>query len=209
MIAVLAVTIAALPLIQHGDRPGGLEGPAIVPRPIVIALLLGLPAGIALIGALRAARPMFFAAGVLCLLQSVVAFSGVTLGFVIPGIVLVALSLERAAPATPTRSSSRAWLAGLLVVGLGIAAWLVPFATSENVCWIARAGTDGKPVHTRIAETNTFSLGPDDLGGGCDGGSFTLPGLLAGGVLAMGALATAGLAVGKRRDPDVAIRDEG
>ncbi len=208
MIAALAVTIAALPSIQGGDGPGGLDGPAIVPRPIVVAFLLGLPAAVAAMAALRASRHMFVAAGMLCLLQSVVAFSGVTLGFVIPGIVLVALGLQRAATTKPSRSSGRGLVAGMLVVGYGIAAWLVPLSTSETVCWIARAGPDGKPMYTRIAETNTFSLGPDDLGAGCDGGASTPTGLMVGVVFAVGALATAGLAGGKRRDPDVAKRVE-
>lgn len=197
IVAGLAVAIAALPLFQGANGPGSIGGPAIVPRPIIIATLLALPAGVAAVAALRASRPMFIAAGVLCLLQSIVgAFSGVTLGFVIPGILLVALGLERTPMASPSRTTRRAWLAGVLVVGLGIAAWIVPFATSETVCWIARAGPDGSPVYTLIANSDTISLGLGDLGGGCDGGTFTLQGLMLAGVLAIGALAMAGLGAG-------------
>lgn len=149
---------------------------------------------------------MFIAAGVLCLLQSVVgAFSGVTLGFVIPGIVLVAMGLERAPTASPRPTRRRARAAGVLVVGLGIAAWIIPFATSETVCWIARAGPDGNPVYTRIADTDTISVGVGDLAGGCDGGTFTLQGLMVGGVLATGALAMAALAASRPKDSNGAI----
>ena len=206
MIGGLAITIAALPLIQAAGWSGSLGGPAIIPRPVVIATLLGLPAGVAAIAALRESRPMFIAAGVVCLLQSVVAFSGVTLGFVIPGILLVAVGLERL-PTTSARPTGgrRAWVAGVLVVSLAIAAWIVPFATSETVCWIARAGPDGNPVYTRIPESNTLTVGVGDLASGCDGGTFTLEGLMVGGVLAIGALAMAALAASRPVDPAGAV----
>jgi hypothetical protein len=188
-IAVLAVTVASLPLLQSGvDSP---VGPAIVPRPIVIALLLALPAGLAAIAAFRGSRPLFLAAGVLCLLQSVVAFSGVTLGFVIPGILLVGLGLERTGS-----NPGRAWIAAAFAVGLGMAAWVAPFATSETVCWIASQGPDGSLLYRRVPESDTVTLGLGDVAGGCDGGSFTLEGLLLAGTFAVGALAIAGLGAG-------------
>ncbi|MGP1675398.1 MAG: hypothetical protein ACTS8Z_09310, partial [Candidatus Limnocylindrales bacterium] len=99
-IAVLAVAVAALPLIQGSMGPGGIDGPSIVPRPLVIGSLLLLPALIGTIAAIRGSGPLFIAAGVLCLLQSFVAFSGVTLGFVLPAILLIALGIRRS-PAGP------------------------------------------------------------------------------------------------------------
>ncbi|MEA2613013.1 MAG: hypothetical protein QOI52_972, partial [Chloroflexota bacterium] len=77
-IAALAALIAALPLIQEGYGSGELSGPEIVPRPVVIALLLALPAALAAVAAARGSRPIFIAAGVLCLLQSFVSFGGAT-----------------------------------------------------------------------------------------------------------------------------------
>jgi hypothetical protein len=203
LIAGLAVTIAALPTIQGGSSQDMLEWPTVIPRPIVMAALLGLPAAIALTGALRGSRSMLFSAGALALLQSFVAFSGVTLGFIIPGIVLITLS--RAESADTIRSDGRARVAALLVVGLGIAAWFAILATSETVCWMARPGPDGTPVYTRIPETSTISVGPDEIGGGCDGGTLTAPGLLLGGAFGVGALATAWLAGGRRRGLGLAV----
>jgi len=197
-IAVLAIAVAAFPLIQDANGPGALDGPAIVPRPIVIAFLLGLPAGLAALAALRGSRPMFVAAGVLCLLQSIVAFSGVTLGFVIPGILLVGLGLERAPAKPPHATVRREWLTGAFVVILAIAAWVIPFATSETVCWVAREGPDGNPIYTRIPISDTLTVEVDEIASGCNGGTFTLEGLLAGGMLAIGALAVAGVAVERR-----------
>ena len=84
----------------------------------------------------------------------------------------------------------------MLVVGLGIAAWIAPFATTQEVCWIARPGPNGEPVYTTIPNTGTLTVGLDDLGSGCDGGAFTLEGLLLAGVLGIGALAFAALGAG-------------
>lgn len=193
-IAVLAIAIAAFPLIQDANGPGTLDGPSIVPRPIVLAGLLGLPAVLAVIAAIRGSRAIFVAAGVLCLFQSFIAFSGITLGFVIPGLVLIGLGLSRSQTELVTPLRRRESVAGLLVVAFGIAAWLVPFATSETVCWTARAGPDGHPVYTLIPDTGTISLQLDQIAGGCDGGAFTLQGLMVAAVLAVGALVMAWLA---------------
>jgi len=207
MIAALACVVAALPMLQGDSGPGALSRPTIVPRLFVVAILLSLPAGLAAIAAYHASRPLLIVAGVLCLLQSFVAFSGVTLGFVIPAILLIALGLERRAIGPSRNARRRDWLAGVVVASLGIAAWIAPFATTETVCWLARPGPDGRPVYTRIPPSDTMSLGLGDLGGGCDGGSFTIEGLMVGGVLEIGAVAMAGLAAGtgnRRRSEDAA-----
>ena len=159
-----------------------------------MAFLLGLPAVLAATAAIRGSRAIFVAAGVLCLFQSFIAFSGITFGFLIPGFVLIGLGLSRAPNEDAAPVPRREAIAGLLVVALGIAAWLVPFATSETVCWIAKAGPDGDPVYRLIPDTGTISLQLDEIAGGCDGGAFTLQGLMVAGVLALGALAMAGLA---------------
>jgi hypothetical protein len=199
-IAGLAVVIAALPSIQAGGSVD-LDGPAIVPRPIVVALLLALPAGLAAIAAFWASRPMFVAAGVLCLLQSVVAFSGVTLGFVVPGLLVVWLGLGRTQPEPPKPTQRHECIVALFAIGLGIGAWVVPFATSENLCWIAMKGPGGELVYTRVGDTGSMTLGPNDLGGGCASGTFTVEGLTVGSILAIGALAMAGLAGGIATGP--------
>jgi len=193
-IAVLAIAVAVFPSIQGANEPGNLDGPAIVPRPIVLAFLLGLPAVLAVIAASRGTRAIFVAAGVLCLLQSFIAFSGITLGFLVPGLILIGLGRSRAPIEDAAPLRRRDAVAGLLVVALGIAAWLVPFATSETVCWTARAGPEGDLVYTLIPDTGTISLQLDQIAGGCDGGAFTLQGLMVAGVLAVGALAMAWLA---------------
>ncbi len=191
MIVVLAVGVAAIPYLQEGQ--GSLGGPSIVPRPVVIAILLGLPAGVAAIAALRGSRAMIIAAGALCLLQSFVSFGGATFGFLIPALVLIALGLDGAQTASSSRTSRRAMSSGALVLALGIAAWIVPFAMSETVCWAANPGPDGALVYRIIPNTDTLAVSEVGASAGCDGGTFTLQGLMLGGVLAIGALALAAL----------------
>ncbi len=193
MIAGLAVVVAALPMIQAGSGSERFGPPGIVPRPLVLASLLALPAAIGALASLRGSSPLFVAAGVLGLFQSFIAFSGVTLGFVLPALLLISLGLRR--PASRTRRRDRA--AGALVVAFGIAAWLTPFALSETQCWIAQTAGDGSIVYEYIPVTDT--LPPSDLGGGCDGGAFTLQVLMVGSIFAIGALAVGILATADPR----------
>lgn len=199
MVAALAVIVAAFPLIME-DGSRGISGPSIVPRPVIIGILLALPAGVAAMAALRGSRPMFVAAGVLCLLQSLVGvFSGVTLGFVVPGIVLIALGLEQAQTGPAGTIGWRPVIAAALVIGLTIAAWVVPVATGETVCWVASTGPDGGLIYRIIPNSDTLTVGINEVASGCAGGTFTLQGLMLGGVLAIGALALAALGAGARR----------
>lgn len=193
-IAALAGLIAVYPQIQDAAGAGDLSGPSIVPRPIVIALLLGLPAALAALAAAHGSRPIFIAAGVLCLFQAFVSFGGVTFGFLLPAILLIAIGVGvGAGGASGPSPRPREMVAGVLVVGLGIAAWIAPFVNTETVCWVARPGPDGDPVYMLIPPSDSLTVGVGELGSGCDGGSLTVEGLLLGGVLATGALAMAGL----------------
>ena len=88
--------------------------------------------------------------------------------------------------------------AGALVLALGIGAWIVPFTLSETMCWTATPGPDGALVYQIVPNTDTSTVGVTGVGAaaGCDGGAFTLQGLMLGGVLAIGALAVAALGAG-------------
>ncbi|MGZ9275590.1 MAG: hypothetical protein ACXW4L_00570 [Candidatus Limnocylindrales bacterium] len=189
--AALAGAIAALPLIQ-GDGGAGVDAPSLVPRPLVIGSLLAMPAVIGAIASIRGSGPLFIVAGVLGLFQSFIAFSGVTLGFVLPAVILISLGLRRSPTARPTKLGER--VSGVLIAVAGIAAWIVPFVLAETRCWIARIGADGATVYQRVPVTDTMTLGPGISAGGCDGGVFTLEGLAIGAILAIGAVAMGWLA---------------
>jgi hypothetical protein len=81
---------------------GGLNPPDLVPRPLVSAILLATPGVLGWIGAATERRTLLVAAGILCTFQSVIAFSGVTLIYLVPGIMFL-----RAAAADPDATTGR------------------------------------------------------------------------------------------------------
>ena len=99
----------------------------------------------------------------------------------------------------------RAVVGGVLVIALGVAAWVAPFALTETSCWVARAGADGTPIYAPIpvpagADSGSGSghvelgLRPTDLASGCDGGAFTIRGAAMAAVFGIGAVSVAALA---------------
>lgn len=168
-------------------------------RPLLLVGLFLLPAFVAVIGAVRRSRPLLIAAGVLALGQSVIAFSGITIPFLVPAILLLALGVDGPGSAGPRRTV----IGAVAVVALGIGAWIVPFALSETSCWIARSGPGGNVVYSQVPASDTSTLGPGDLAAGCDGGSFTVQGIGLAAVLGIGSAAMAVLASAR---PAVAIQ---
>ena len=137
-----------------------------------------IPAAIAAIGAIRRSHLLLIAAGTLAIFpQSVIAFSGITLPFLVPAFLLLALGAE----GRETRLPGRALLGGLLVIVLGVAAWVAPFALSETACWVARQASDGTVVYSPIPVSDTLSVGAGEIASGCDGGTLHDPGPRAGG----------------------------
>jgi len=191
IIAGYAVVVGAISAGWIGDLGGDQSSPPQAAlRPLLLVGLFLLPAVVAAIGAIRRSRPLLIAAGVLTLGQSFIAFTGVTIPFVVPAILLIALGAD----GRGTTATRRSMIGALAVVVLGIAAWIVPFALSETTCWIARSGPEGTIVYSQMPVTDTSTLAPGDLAAGCDGGSFTLQGVGLAAVLGIGAAAMAVLA---------------
>ena len=82
---MVLVLDAAIWLLPRGES---FEPPQPLPLRIAVPLLLAAPGVLALIAAATGRAPVAVAAGVLCLLQSVIAFSGVTLVFLIPAVTI-------------------------------------------------------------------------------------------------------------------------
>jgi hypothetical protein len=186
IIAGYALVLAANS--ANATATAGLRPPETVPAPIRLALLFLLPAVIAAIGAMRRSRPILVAAGVLCLAQSFVAFSGVTIPFVVPALLLLALGARN----DGTRSSRRAKVGGLVVVLLGFAMWVAPFTATETTCWVSETGTDGAIVYRQVPAAET--LGPVGVGAGCGGGVVTVYGVALAAAFWIGAVAVAAFA---------------
>jgi hypothetical protein len=148
-----------------------------------------VPAVVAAIGAWRRSGPLLIAAGVLCLAQACIAFSGVTLPFVVPAILLLSVGSRVTAVPHPRRAA----LGAVVVVALGIGTWFALLGTTEEVCWVARAGPSGELVYSQIPVTDSFTMGVDDLASGCDGGTMTTRGIALAAILAIGSIAVAEL----------------
>lgn len=197
IIAGYAVVIG---VVAAGARdPEELGPPEAVPRAVLVAALLMLPAALAVIGAIRRSRPILVVAGVLCLVQAFVAFSGVTIPFVVPALLLLALGAQQR-----DRVPRRTVIAGVLVVLLGIGAWVAALAITEPSCWVARTAPDGSVVYAPIPIPAGADLGsssgsveldlePGDLGKGCGGGQLTVQGAGVAAALGIGAIAIATL----------------
>ena len=195
IIAGYALVVAA---ISANAAAGELQARETVPAPVRLAMLFLLPAFVAAIGALQRSRPILIAAGVLCLAQSWVSFSGVTIPFLVPAFLLLALG----ARSDGTKASGRAKVGGVVVVLLGFAMWVAPFAMTETTCWIAETGADGTIVSRQVPETETQTLGPTQVGAGCDGATVTIQGVTLAAVLWIGAVAVAAFASRAPRAPD-------
>ena len=195
IIAGYALVIAA---ISANAAAGELQAREIVPAPVRLAVLFLLPAAVAAIGAMRRSRPILVAAGVLCLAQSFVAFSGVTIPFVVPAFVLLALGVR----SDGTGSSWRATVGGVVVILLGFAMWVALFSLTETTCWVIETGADGTINSRQVPVTETQTLGPTDVAAGCNGGAVTAEGVALAAVLWIGAIAVAAFASSAPRAPN-------
>jgi len=196
IIAAYSIVVGAISAVAGGAGPGEFSPPETVPRPIFLVILLMVPAAVAAIGAIGLSRPVLIAAGILCLAQSFLAFSGVTIPFVVPAFLLVAVGSSARAIDT----SWRAAIAGIFIVFLGVAALVAPFALTQTTCWVARAGPDGSVIYTQTPATNTDSgtLNLGDLGSGCGSGQLTVEGVGLAVVLGIAAIGVAAVASDRR-----------
>jgi hypothetical protein len=195
--ALVTPLIATTPMRLNAGEPPELGPPTLVPGPILSSILLSVPAIIAAIAAARESPLMLVIAGVLALMQSFVAFSGATLGFLLPGLLLLYLGAREGRVPQRERASLRQRLTGMIVICCLASAWVVATGMTETVCWMAREGTDGTLVYRRIPETNVIHVGPTEFAGGCDSGVPTVEGLMISSVLLAGAIALTWLAAGR------------
>jgi hypothetical protein len=192
IIAAYSIVVGAISAVAGGAEPGGFSPPETVPRPIFLVILLMVPAAVAAIGAIELSRPVLIAAGILCLAQSFIAFSGVTIPFIVPGFLLLTVGSR----SSTIDTTPRAAIAGVVIVILGIGALATPFALTQTTCWVARAGADGTVIYTQTPATDTHSgtLNLGDLGSGCGSGELTVEGAGLAAVLAVCAIGLAAVA---------------
>jgi hypothetical protein len=197
IILVYALVVVAVPFVLYDDpRP-----PWWLDRPIALFVLFAVPAVIGAAGALYGVRPLLVAAGVLTLCQAYVAFSGVTLGFVLPAAVLIWAG--GAGSTSETRTWRGASIGGIAVIALTVTAWVSLLALTEPRCWAGERMVDGTIRLVEVAATDAELHGPADVpawGGGCGSAELTPRGMAVSAVFAIGALAVSAVAtVGARK----------
>jgi hypothetical protein len=200
VILAYALFVALLPFILYDDP----EPPWWWYRPVVLFGLLGVPAAVTIIGVVRGIRPLLIAAGVMCLMQAYIAFSGVTIGFVVPGLLLLVLGAGGSWPgAGQIRPSTR--LASVATIVLTVGAWVSLLGLTEPRCYVTTRSADGTLVTTEVPATNLMTSGPIQVAGegsGCSSGELSLRGITVSAVLAIGAIAFAvGVPAGGDQEP--------
>ncbi len=189
IVIVYGLFVAILPLILYQDpRP-----PWWMNRPIALFSLFSVPAAVAVIGARCHARPLLVTAGIMCLFQSYIAFSGVTLGFLVPAIAL--LWAAGAMTASDIRPTGRAgWIAGFAVIALTVAAWAAVLGMTEPRCWSGEQAVDGTITITEVPASDAElhgSVAVSSGGSGCSSAELTIQGMSIGAIVAIGAVAVA------------------
>jgi hypothetical protein len=115
--AILALALAVVIEMLVSQQSSAFEAPATVPRTLVVLALLAAPGVIGLLGAWANRAEIVVAAGVICVAQSAVSFGGVTLVFLLPGLLL----LRAAAGACPDQPVRPRRVAVAVIVAIPIA----------------------------------------------------------------------------------------
>ncbi|HEX5148062.1 MAG TPA: hypothetical protein VFW02_03195 [Candidatus Limnocylindrales bacterium] len=194
LIVAFGLFVAVLPLlIYHEPR-----SPWSMYRPVALFVLFSVPAWIGVIGTIRPRPSLLVTAGVICFAQAYVSFSLVTIGFVVPAILLIVVGAGHRSPdATP--EPRRAHAASAAVIALTFAAWIATLGMTEEVCWTSTANPDGSLAYQRVPVTDVMTVQPGAAASGCDGGTLTAEGMGVGAALAIGAVAIAAASTWPRR----------
>jgi hypothetical protein len=124
-ISGLAALAFALAILALARSQGGPEPPLAASRGLASVVLLAAPGLIGLLGAWTRRPTVVVAAGVLCLLQSVVAFSGVTLVYLLPAIGFLRAATDNGGPSSSRPRPVLLLLAAILAVPIAVAVVLL------------------------------------------------------------------------------------
>lgn len=185
---VATVALASIAATDANPSPGA------VPRWVILTAVYGTTAAIGCLGAIARRTELLAAAGAIYLPGALLAFSGVTLMFLLPASMFIAASTRR----------SEAGLLGpggglrlVALVGLVLGAGAALLTMTETVCWQEWPTAAGsRIVRVPATDEGSISLGPNGpIAAGCDGGVTRPDGIVLGGILLGGAASIAALAV--------------
>lgn len=175
IIVAYAAFVAAIPFVLYPNDP---RPPWFLERPVALFFLFSAPAFIAAIAAARSARTLVVASGIVCLLQAFIALSGVTIGLLIPALVLLAMGASPHWHLPATQRNDR--LAGIAVVVLLGTAWVALLGLTAPRCWIGAANADGTVSIVEVPATDDQLTGPTVVpsgGSGCSSAELTPSGI--------------------------------
>lgn len=184
-VVVLGLAVALGVFIQYQSRDP--RPPQDVPRALAIPALYATMGLLALIGALQRRPPIVVAAGVLCLVGTIVSVA--TIEFAVPGLLLILLGSR--IQALPVRRRSEAVIAAAAVL-LVVSAAIALLGMTEGRCWQA-TGSPADPTYTVIpcGSQPVLVAGGQTFASGFDSGVLTTGGGLVEAVLLLGALTLA------------------
>lgn len=184
--------------------------PDFVPRWAVVLIVYSMPGVIAFVG-IRARRPwLLVAAGLASAIGSILAFSGVTLIFVVPAVLLLAgaIRLAGADARGPSGTTRDRFVAALTqpVAAAGVVVLLVAGGGSALLltdagCWTTHDTGAGQRIEVLPYSTGEMTLSGDAVSGGCTDGLIGARGVGLGGLLELAAVGLAALAARRRESP--------
>jgi hypothetical protein len=178
--------------------------PVAIPRgPVLLGVFL-LPGAIGWIGADRRRPALVAAAALTSGVGAFIAFSGVTLIFLLASMLFLtsALGLAFPAPGEPRGglgSGTTQLVLAVAIAGLTLGAGASALLITDSACWITYETAEGRHTEPLPYSTGGMTLAGDATSGGCSTGLMSLRGVGLGAALAGAAL---GLTVraGRRRD---------
>jgi len=187
---------------------GGVSGlagdpePDFVPRPVVLLAIFALPGLVGLLAIARHRPAMVLAAGIASAVGSFVAFSGVTLIFLVPASLMLIGAARVPAEAGDWRSravgAARAFLVVILMVGAGGSALLI----TDARCWTWRETPSGVVMEPAPFSTGEVEVPLGSTGYGCANGLISARGVVLASALGLAAIGLAALPVRRRRAAD-------
>jgi len=186
MVGVVVLGLAVALGVFIGSQARDLRPLEDVPRAIAIPALYATVGLLAIIGAFQRRPAIVVAAGVLCLVGTILSVA--TIEFAVPGVVLILLGSR--IQARPTRHGTEAVIATAAVL-LVMSAAIALLVMTEGRCWQA-TGSPADPSYTVIPCGSQPVLvgGGQGFASGFDSGVLTSGGGFVEAVLLLGALTT-------------------
>jgi hypothetical protein len=169
--------------------------PGFLPRGAVLFLVFGIPGIVGWLGAATRLPALLIAAGVTSFVGAFIAFSGVTLIFLVPGWLFVFGAAQVEGTRVPEGGSmvngiARAGVAVAIVamlVGAGASALLV----TDDTCWTEYHGPAGPRIEPFPYTTGEMTVPPGAVSAGCSTGVISARGVGLAALLWAGALVLA------------------